>query len=66
MLKEPLLDARLRINCWATAFLLPLDKRKVGSDRSHVVTQTAVNSVSSAEGPMCFPDIYMSGLRSGE
>ena len=30
-------------------------KRKVGSDKSHVVTHTAVNSVSSAEGPMCFP-----------
>ena len=55
MLEEPLLDARLRINCWTTAFSLALDKRKVGSDKSHVVTHTAVNSVSSAEGPMCFP-----------
>jgi hypothetical protein len=55
MLEEPLLDARSRINCWTTAFSLALDKRKVGSDESHVVTQTAVNSVSSAEGPMCFP-----------
>jgi hypothetical protein len=43
MLEEPLLDARLRINCWTTAFSLALDKRKVGSDKSHVVTQTAVN-----------------------
>jgi hypothetical protein len=49
MLEQPLLDARLRINCWTTAFSLALDKRKVGSDESHVVTQTAVNSVSSHE-----------------
>jgi hypothetical protein len=58
MLQEPLLDARLRINCWTTAFSLALDKRKVGSDKSHVVTQTAVNPsllkapcVSQAEQP---------------
>ena len=56
MLQEPLLDARLRINCWTTAFSLALvNARSVGSDKSHVVTHTAVNSVSSAEGPMCFP-----------
>jgi hypothetical protein len=64
MLEEPLLDARLRINCWATAFSLALDKRKVGSAKSHVVTQTVVNSVSSAEGPMCFPSRALILLQS--
>ena len=55
MLQEPLLVRALEDQLLDHCLLVSACKRKIGSDKSHLVTHTAVNSVSSAEGPMCFP-----------